>query len=54
MPVTPEATAAAAHDAIDDAEDQMESIEDFIAERLRCCRSASAALIGFVLAKTIL
>lgn len=53
MPVTPQSTADAAHDAIDDAEDQVESLEDFIAER-PLTSVAIAALIGFVLAKTIL
>jgi ElaB/YqjD/DUF883 family membrane-anchored ribosome-binding protein len=53
MPITPETTADAAHDAIDDAEAQIESIEGFIAER-PLLSLGIAALIGFVLAKTIL
>jgi len=53
MPVTPDTAADAAHDAIDDAEDQVQSVEDFIAER-PLLSVGIAALIGFVLAKTIL
>lgn len=53
MPVTPESTAAAAHDAIDEAEYEVETIEDFISEH-PLTSVGIAALIGFVLAKTIL
>jgi ElaB/YqjD/DUF883 family membrane-anchored ribosome-binding protein len=53
MPITPESTANAAHDAIDDAEDQVQSVEDFIAEH-PLTAVGIAALVGFVLAKTIL
>jgi ElaB/YqjD/DUF883 family membrane-anchored ribosome-binding protein len=53
MPVTPEAAAHAAHDAIDDAEYEAETIEDYIAQH-PLASVAIAALIGYVLAKTIL
>ena len=53
MPITPETAANAAHDAIDEAEYEAETIEDFIAER-PLLSVGIAALFGFVLAKTIL
>ena len=53
MPMTPENTADAAHDLVDEAEYEMESLEDFIAEH-PLTAVGIAALIGFVLAKTIL
>lgn len=53
MPITPESTADAAHDAIDEAEYEAETFEDFIAEH-PLTSVGIAALIGFVLAKTIL
>jgi ElaB/YqjD/DUF883 family membrane-anchored ribosome-binding protein len=53
MPITPDTTADAIDNAVDYIEDETQSVEDFIAER-PLLSVGIAALIGFVLAKTIL